>query len=76
MVGEATRLAYELNLEKESYEFAMVYGIDRAHQVRLSGGGHAMRVLLSYGPSWFPWHIHRLAEWPANVLFVLKQLIR
>ena len=76
MVGEATRLAYELNLEKGSYEFAMLYGIDRAQQVRLAGGGHAMRVLLSYGPSWFPWYMRRLAERPANVLFVLKQLIR
>ncbi len=76
MVGEATRLAYELNLEKGSYEFAMLYGIDRAQQVRLARGGHRMRVLLSYGPSWFPWYMRRLAERPANVFFVLKQLIR
>ena len=54
MVGEATRLAYELNLEKHSYEFAMLYGVDRAQQVRLACAGHAMRVLLSYGSSWFP----------------------
>ena len=76
MVGEATRLAYELNLKKGSYEFAMLYGIDRAQQGRLARGGHAMRVLLSYGSGWFPWYMRRLAERPANVFFVLKQLIR
>ena len=76
MVGEATRLAYELNLEKHSYEFAMLYGVDRAQQVRLACAGHAMRVLLSYGSSWFPWYMRRLAERPANVFFVLKQLIQ
>ena len=72
MVGEATRLAYELNLKKGSYEFAMLYGIDRAQQGRLARGGHAMRVLLSYGSGWFPWYMRRLAERPANVFFVLK----
>ncbi|MCH7533100.1 MAG: proline dehydrogenase family protein [Gemmatimonadetes bacterium] len=76
IVGEATRLAYELNLKKGSYEFAMLYGIDRAQQGRLARGGHAMRVLLSYGSGWFPWYMRRLAERPANVFFVLKQLIR
>ena len=72
IVGEATRLAYELNLKKGSYEFAMLYGIDRAQQGRLARGGHAMRVLLSYGSGWFPWYMRRLAERPANVFFVLK----
>ena len=76
MVGETTRLAYELDLKKGSYEFAMLYGIDRAQQGRLARGGHSMRVLLSYGPVWFPWYMRRLAERPANVLFVLKHLIR
>jgi proline dehydrogenase len=76
MVGEANRLAYELNLKKGRYEFAMLYGIDRAQQGRLARGGHALRVLLSYGSSWFPWYMRRLAERPANVLFVLKQLVR
>ena len=76
MVGETTRLAYELNLKKGNYEFAMLYGIDRAQQGRLARGRHKMRVLLSYGPAWFPWYMRRLAERPANVLFVLKQLIR
>ena len=76
MVGETTRLAYELNLKKGRYEFGMLYGIDRAQQGRLARGGHTMRVLLSYGPAWFPWYMRRLAERPANVLFVLKQLIR
>ena len=76
MVGEANRLAYELNLKKGRYEFGMLYGIDRAQQGRLARGGHALRVLLSYGSSWFPWYMRRLAERPANVLFVLKQLVR
>lgn len=57
-----------------SYEFAMLYGIQRPLQARLVEEGAPLRVLVSYGEYWFPWYMRRLAERPANVLFVAKNL--
>jgi proline dehydrogenase len=56
------------------YECAMLYGIQRAQQLRLAQAGRHTRVLISYGEYWFPWYMRRLAERPANVTFVLKNL--
>jgi len=75
MIGEANRLAYELSLNKEAYEFGMLYGIAQAEQRRLARAGHRVRVLISYGPAWFPWYMRRLAERPANLWFVAKQIV-
>lgn len=57
-----------------AYEFAMLYGIQRGAQERLARQGERLRVLISYGEYWFPWYMRRLAERPANVWFVLKNL--
>ena len=57
-----------------AYEFAMLYGIQRGQQQRLAQSGRRLRVLISYGDYWFPWYMRRLAERPANVTFVLKNL--
>jgi proline dehydrogenase len=76
MIAEANRMAYELDLSKDAYEIAMLYGIQSAEQERLAKTGHTVRVLLSYGEAWFPWYMRRLAERPANVGFVLKQIVR
>jgi proline dehydrogenase len=59
-----------------SHEFHLLYGIRRPLQQALAGGGEHVRVLISYGEYWFPWYMRRLAERPANVLFVLKSLVR
>jgi len=57
-------------------EYHLLYGIQRAAQQRLARAGHTVRVLVSYGSYWFPWYMRRLAERPANVLFVAKSLFR
>ena len=57
-------------------EFHLLYGIQRGEQQRLARAGHRVRVLVSYGSYWFPWYMRRLAERPANVLFVAKSLVR
>jgi proline dehydrogenase len=75
MIGEANRLAYELGLAKGEYEFGMLYGIAQSEQRRLARTGHRVRVLISYGPAWFPWYMRRLAERPANLWFVMRQLV-
>jgi proline dehydrogenase len=55
-------------------EFQMLYGIRRPEQLRLAAAGYRFRVLISYGEAWFAWYMRRLAERPANVLFVVKSL--
>ena len=57
-----------------AYEFAMLYGIQRSHQLKLAKEGKRLRVLISYGEYWFPWYMRRLAERPANVWFVMKNM--
>jgi proline dehydrogenase len=57
-----------------AYEFAMLYGIGRGQQQKLARDGKRLRVLISYGEYWFPWYMRRLAERPANVGFVLKNM--
>jgi len=57
-----------------AYEFAMLYGIQRTHQQKLAREGKRLRVLISYGEYWFPWYMRRLAERPANVWFVMKNM--
>jgi proline dehydrogenase len=63
-----------LGVPKSGYEFALLYGIKREEQARLAREGYGLRVLVSYGSYWFPWYMRRLAERPANVLFVLRNL--
>ncbi len=64
----------ERTVPKASYEFAMLFGIQRGAQQQLVAEGESLRVLISYGEFWFPWYMRRLAERPANVWFVLKSL--
>ena len=64
----------EHKVPSSAYEFAMLYGIQRNQQLRLAKSGRRIRVLISYGEYWFPWYMRRLAERPANVTFVLKNL--
>jgi proline dehydrogenase len=58
-----------------AYEFALLYGIARDEQLRLARGGSRTRVLISFGSHWFPWYMRRLAERPANLLFVARSAL-
>ena len=57
-----------------AYEFAMLFGIQAPLQRRLVESGRRLRVLISYGEHWFPWYMRRLAERPANLWFVARNL--
>jgi proline dehydrogenase len=59
-----------------AYEYAMLYGIQRPLQKRLVAAGRPLRVLIAYGEFWFPWYMRRLAERPANIGFVVKNLFQ
>ncbi len=74
MIAQIQKDAEAANLSRTDYEFQLLYGIQTAEQVRLASEGYRIRVLISYGSYWFPWYVRRLAERPANVLFVLKNL--
>ncbi len=75
IVGRLGAFITEHHVPEAAYEYAMLYGIQRPLQQRLVDGGKRLRVLISYGESWFPWYMRRLAERPANVWFVAKQLV-
>jgi proline dehydrogenase len=60
----------------DAFEVAMLYGIRTEDQRRLAGEGYAIRTLISYGPSWYPWFMRRLAEKPVeNTLLALRNLV-
>ena len=63
-----------IRLEKGKYEIHMLYGIREKQQARIRGEGHAVATLISYGNAWFRWYMRRLAERPANVLFVARSI--
>ena len=61
---------------RDAYEIQMLHGIRTADQQRYVAAGHRVRVLISYGSGWYPWYMRRLAERPANVGFLLRNLLR
>ena len=74
LVGRIREFTAKQKVPASAYEFAMLYGIQRGLQQRLVAEKERLRVLISYGEFWFPWYMRRLAERPANVWFVLKNL--
>lgn len=76
LIGRITGWAAQQGIAKDQIEFAMLYGIQRAEQLRLAREGYRSCVLVSYGAYWFPWFMRRLAERPANVLFLARNLFR
>lgn len=59
-----------------SFEFEMLYGVRRTLQQRVVNHGYRLRVYVPYGTAWYPYFMRRLAERPANVWFILRNLIR
>ncbi|HEV2751323.1 MAG TPA: proline dehydrogenase family protein [Gemmatimonadales bacterium] len=75
LVDHIRERATKLRLAAGSYEVHMLYGIGSSEQRPLARDGVPVRVLISYGTHWFPWYMRRLAERPANVWFVVKNLV-
>lgn len=72
LIQRITGWAAAQGIAKSQLEFQMLYGIQRAEQLRLAQDGYRSAVLISYGTFWFPWFMRRLAERPANVLFLAR----
>ena len=66
----------EQNISREAFEFQMLYGIRRDLQRRLVKLGFQVRVYVPFGPEWYPYFMRRLAERPANAVFLLKNLLQ
>jgi len=75
LIETIRKAALAQRLDPSSYEFHMLYGIRAEEQRKLVSIGAKVRVLISYGSAWFAWYMRRLAERPANVWFVLRNLV-
>ena len=75
VIERIRKIAVDKRVDPSSYEFHMLYGIRAEEQRRLASMGAEVRVLISYGSAWFAWYMRRLAERPANVWFVLRNVV-
>jgi proline dehydrogenase len=76
MITATEEYAKEKRIPKNSFEFQMLYGIRRDLQQRLAQDGYNIRVYVPYGNRWYPYFMRRLAERPANVLFIARNVLR
>lgn len=76
MIEAAQRFAQAHDISSSAFEFQMLYGIRRDLQSQLVRDGFNVRIYVPYGPHWYPYLMRRMAERPANVMFVLNNLAR
>lgn len=76
MIAEARSFAQQHGIAPSHFEFQMLYGVRRDLQRRLAAEGYNVRVYVPFGREWYPYFMRRLAERPANVLFLAKNLLR
>jgi proline dehydrogenase len=76
IINQAKVFAAQENIPRDAFEFQMLYGIRRDLQRRLVREGWRMRVYIPFGTEWYPYFMRRLAERPANVVFIARNLFR
>ncbi|HEX3251303.1 MAG TPA: proline dehydrogenase family protein [Pyrinomonadaceae bacterium] len=76
MIDATIDFATREGIGKEKYEFQMLYGVRRDLQRQLARDGFNIRIYVPYGKHWYPYFMRRLAERPANIWFVLKNLAK
>lgn len=76
IIDELNKYVAEKGINKEKFEYQMLYGIRRDLQDRLRKEGFNVRVYVPFGDSWYPYFTRRLAERPANMFFILKSLFK
>jgi proline dehydrogenase len=74
LIARIAERAAASGVAKDKYQVHMLYGIRDSAQRRLVAEGHIVKTLVSYGSAWYRWYMRRLAERPANVLFVVRSL--
>lgn len=76
MIEAAKVYAAAKKTPKDAFEFQMLYGIRRDLQRKLVAEGYRLRLYVPFGEAWYPYYMRRMAERPANVLFILRNLFR
>jgi proline dehydrogenase len=76
IINEARAFAISEKISRQAFEFQMLHGIRRDLQQKLSREGWGMRVYIPFGTEWYPYFMRRLAERPANLFFIVKNLFR
>ena len=76
MIDATINFSQREGIPKSAFEFQMLYGVRRDLQRQLAKDGYNMRVYVPYGKHWYPYFMRRLAERPANIWFVMKNLLK
>jgi proline dehydrogenase len=76
IISWARRYTAERDIDRKRYEFQMLYGIRSDLQTQLAAEDYTMRIYVPYGTHWYPYFMRRLAERPANVIFLFQNLFR
>ena len=76
LVGKIKAYAMESAISPSHFEFQMLYGVRRDLQRKLVGEGYKVRVYVPFGTEWYPYFMRRLAERPANLLFMARNFFR
>ena len=76
MIDATIDFAQREGIGKEKFEFQMLFGIRRDLQRQLARDGYNMRIYVPYGKHWYPYFMRRLAERPANIWFVMKNVLK
>lgn len=76
MINAACKYAHDNGIGQDAFEFQMLYGIRRDLQERLVQKGYHVRVYVPYGSQWYPYLMRRMAERPANLMFVVSNAAR
>jgi len=76
IIEEMLAFVRKNNILQTAFEFQMLYGIRRDLQHQLTADGFGVRVYVPFGPEWYPYFMRRLAERPANLLFLLQNFFR
>ena len=76
MIAAAKAFAKQQGIAPGRFEFQMLYGVRRDLQRHLVAEGYNVRVYIPFGREWYPYFMRRLAERPANILFLARNLLR
>ena len=76
IINATCKYARDNGIDKAAFEFQMLYGIRRDLQQKLVSQGYQVRVYVPYGSQWYPYLMRRMAERPANLVFVMSNAVR
>jgi proline dehydrogenase len=76
MIDATKRFARERDIDRDSFEFQMLYGVRRDVQKRLVDEGYHLRIYVPFGEAWYPYFMRRMAERPANLFFIVDSVLR